>query len=237
MKKCLVSLMPIYVLVLSLLISLGFLGSNAVSVISENAPIKNRKCVVIDAGHGGVDGGATSCTGVLESKINLDISLRLDDLMHLLGIHTVMIRKTDTSIHTEGDTIAAKKISDLKERARIVNETEDALLLSIHQNYFTDNRYSGAQVFYCDNKDSREFAEKLQHDLIQNLNKKSMRMAKKSRGVYLMEHIDCTGVLVECGFLSNLQEERSLRDPEYQKKLCCVIATATSKYLFQNTSS
>lgn len=237
MKKCLVSLMPIYVLVLTMLILVGFIGSNAVTVISENAPIKNRKFVVIDAGHGGVDGGATSCSGALESKINLDISLRLDDLMHLLGIQTVMIRRTDTSIYTQGDTIAAKKISDLKERVKIVNETKNALLISIHQNYFTDSRYSGAQVFYCDNDKSKVFAEKLQANLVQTLNKNSKRKAKKSSGVYLMENIQCAGVLVECGFLSNVEEEGRLRDPEYQKNLCCVIATAASQYLFKNTAA
>lgn len=237
MKKRLKSMIPLYILVLSLLIIAGFTGSGAVNVIAENVPLSNRKCVVIDAGHGGVDGGATSCTGVLESKINLDISLRLDDLMHLLGIQTVMIRKTDTSIHTQGNTIAAKKISDLKQRVKIVNETENALLISIHQNYFTDGRYSGAQVFYCDNDESRMFAEKLQTDLVQTLNKDSNRKAKKSSGVYLMEHVNCTGVLVECGFLSNAQEERRLLNPTYQKNLCCVIAAATSQYLFNNTAA
>lgn len=237
MRKRILPLISIYVLVLFLLVSGGIIGSGAVTVITENTPIENRKCVVIDAGHGGVDGGATSCTGVLESKINLDISLRLKDLMHLLGIQTVMIRSTDTSIHTNGETIAAKKISDLKQRAKIVNETENALLISIHQNYFTDSKYSGAQVFYCNNEDSRAFAEKLQHNLVQCLNKDSNRRAKKSSGVYLMEHIECTGVLVECGFLSNVQEEGRLRDPKYQKNLCCVIASTTSNYLFKNTSA
>ena len=72
--------------------------------------------VVIDPGHGGVDGGATSCSGILESNINLDISLRLNDLMHLLGINTIMIRDTDKSVYTNGETIGQKKISDLQER-------------------------------------------------------------------------------------------------------------------------
>lgn len=237
MNKKLIALIPLYILVLSVLIIAGFTGSNSVTVIAENAPVTNRKCVVIDAGHGGIDGGATSCTGVLESKINLDIALRLEDLMHLLGIQTVMIRRTDTSIHTQGNTIAAKKISDLKQRVKIVNETENALLISIHQNYFSDGRYNGAQVFYCDNIESKSFADKLQSDIVQTLNQGSKRKTKKCSGVYLMEHIDCTGVLIECGFLSNIQEEGRLLDPVYQKNLGCVIATATSQYLFKNTAA
>ena len=123
-------------------------GSKAVTVISEKIPLEREHCIIIDAGHGGVDGGATSCTGRLESTYNLEISLRLNDLFHLLGYDTRMIRTTDISVYTKGESIAQKKISDLKERVRIANETPNALLLSIHQNNFSDSRYSGAQIFY-----------------------------------------------------------------------------------------
>ena len=134
---------------LYILIVLGTLaaaewGCRTVSVMVEAAPLKRGNCIIIDAGHGGEDGGATSCRGVLESTYNLEISLRLNDLLHLLGYDTRMTRTTDTSIYTKGETIAQKKISDLKERVRIVNKTENALLLSIHQNNFTDSRYTEA---------------------------------------------------------------------------------------------
>ena len=221
---------------LYILIVLGTLvtaqwGCRTVSVMVENASIKRGNCIVIDAGHGGEDGGATSCRGVLESTYNLEISLRLNDLFHLLGYDTRMIRTTDTSIYTKGETIAQKKISDLKERVRIVNETENALLLSIHQNNFTDSRYSGAQVFYAGTEGSAQLAKLLQERLVSTLNPGSNRKCKKSDGVYLMEHIDCTGVLIECGFLSNAEEEAKLSCGTYQKKLCCVIAATVSQYL------
>ncbi len=206
-------------------------GSRAVTVIAENAPMEGRTCIILDPGHGGEDGGATSCTGVLESTYNLSISMRLNDLLHLLGYETKMIRTTDTSIYTKGETIAQKKASDLKERVRIVNETENALLLSIHQNNFPDGKYSGAQVFYAGTEGSQELAKSLQSALVDTLNPGSNRKCKKIDGVYLMEHIDCTGVLIECGFLSNPGEEAKLRDGAYQKKLCCVIAATVSKYL------
>lgn len=229
------SLVPVYILVLCALIAAGFAGSKAVSVIAENTPIADRQCVVIDAGHGGIDGGATSCTGILESSLNLEISLRLDDLLHLLGIDTVMIRTTDCSVYTEGESIAAKKASDLRQRVKIVNETENAMLISIHQNYFTDSRYSGAQVFYCNNQESKFLAQQLQSCFVQTLNKGSNRQEKKSTGIYLMEHVNRTGILVECGFLSNPEEESRLRDDMYQKKLCCVIAAVTSQYLHSDS--
>lgn len=219
----------VYLLIITAFLIVPLIGNRAVTAFSEDAA--TRKYVIIDAGHGGVDGGAVSCTGVYESQINLEIALKLEDLMHLLGIHTVMIRDTDRSVYTEGNTIAAKKVSDIRERVRIVNTTPNALFLSIHQNNFQDARYSGTQVFYNDQSDSKLLAEKLQTAFRESLNPANRRQVKKSSGVYLMEHINCTGVLIECGFLSNHQEEAMLRSPDYQKKICTVICTAISQYL------
>ena len=219
-----------------LAVAAGFLASvlscsTAATVFSESRPIERQHCVIIDAGHGGEDGGATSCTGILESRINLQISLRLRDLLHLLGYETRMIRETDTAVNTDGDTIAGRKLSDLKARVRTVNETENAILISIHQNMFSDSRYSGAQVFHAATGDSKCLAEQMQAALISSLNPGSRRRCKAAEGIYLMEHIQCTGVLVECGFLSNPEEEAKLRSHEYQTQLCCVIGSALNQYL------
>ncbi len=226
------TLLPIYLVILAGFILFAAGTSRAVTVLSVNAPLLSDKIVVIDAGHGGVDGGATSCTGVLESKFNLEIALKLNDLMHLLGIDTIMIRETDCSVYTKGETIAQKKISDLKERVRIVNESASATLISIHQNHFTDQKYSGAQVFYAPTDGSKILADKLQTAFIQTINNDSHRQIKKADGIYLMQHIICPGVLIECGFISNPQEEYRLRDPSYQQKLSAVIACTVSNHLF-----
>lgn len=230
MKKRYISLLPVYMILLTVLILTAFGGSRAVTVLSENAPTTGRKCVIVDAGHGGVDGGATSYTGVLESNINLQIALRLNDLLHLLGIETKMIRNTDCSVYTTGDTIAAKKVSDLKERVRLVNTTENAIMVSIHQNHFADRRYSGAQVFYSNNADSKHLAEQIQTSFVRTLNYGSKRAVKRADGIYLMQHINCPGILIECGFLSNPEEESKLLSDDYQKKICCVIAATVSTY-------
>jgi len=230
MKKRFQPLTGIYILVLTGVLGFIIWGNRAVTVISENRPVKREHCFIIDAGHGGVDGGATSCTGKLESAFNLEIAVRLNDLMHFLGYDTKMIRREDVSIYTKGETIAQKKASDLKERVRICNETEGAILLSIHQNNFSDSRYSGAQVFYPTTDGSKELAKKMQNELIRVLNPGSNRNIKKADGVYLMEHIQCPGILIECGFLSNPEEEAKLRSPEYQKQLCCVIAATAVSY-------
>ena len=205
-------------------------GSRAVTVLSEQIPIDREVCFVIDPGHGGEDGGATSCTGIAESRLNLEISLRLKDLLNLLGCDTLLIRETDVSIYTKGETIAQKKASDLKERVRIVNETENALLLSIHQNHFPDSRYSGPQVFFHDSEESILLANTMQAALTAHLAPSSNRQVKPAQGIYLMEHIQKPGILIECGFLSNPAEEARLRDAEYQKKLAAVIATAAILY-------
>jgi len=226
------SLFPAYTLIIVCILLLAIGGNQAVTVISVNAPVTNRTTVVIDAGHGGFDGGAVSCTGIYESQFNLEIALRLNDLMHLLGIDTVMIRDSDDSVHTSGVTISQKKVSDLRERVRIVNTNGNSLLISIHQNQFSDSKYSGAQVFFAPNEASKTLAHSMQSALIQAVNDDSRRQIKKADGIYLMQHIRCPGILVECGFLSNPQEEYKLRTPSYQKKLCAVIACTTSSYLF-----
>lgn len=220
----------LYCLVICGIIGSAHWGSRTVTAVAETAPV-NRQCrIILDAGHGGVDGGATSCAGKLESAFNLEIALRLRDLIHLLGYETVMIRTSDVSVYTSGSTIAQKKISDLKERVRICNETEGGILLSIHQNYFSDPQYAGPQVFYSGSEESETLAKQLQQQLNLTLAPKTHRQAKKASGIYLMANVQCPAVLVECGFLSNPQEEARLRSPAYQKKLCCILAAAAVSF-------
>ena len=223
--------MLIYLAAAGAFLSIAYWGSVATSVIADRIPLEREHTIVLDPGHGGEDGGATSCAGITESRYNLEISLRLRDLMHLMGYQTRMIRTTDRAVHTGGDTIAARKNSDLRERARIVNETEDAILISIHQNTFPESKYSGAQIFYAPKGEGQALAEALQTAFCDTINRGSSRKCKKADGIYLMRHINCTGVLVECGFLSNPQEEQKLRSEDYQKKICCVIASTVGQFL------
>lgn len=216
-----------YAIALTLVIAMG-MNQTAMQVSSMQQQ-KIRPVVIIDPGHGGMDGGTTSCTGVLESTVNLKIALRLDDMMHLLGYDTVMTRTEDVSLGTQGETIRAQKTSDLKNRAEIVNEQENGILLSIHQNHFTQSQYAGPQVFYA--AGSQDFGEQMQTQLNAALAPTSKRGCKKADSVYLMEHIRSTGILIECGFLSNPTEEILLQQPVYQKKLCSVIAATTANYI------
>ena len=223
-------LAPIYLLVSLVFIVIIASGSRAVTIIAKSQPITRRNLIIIDAGHGGEDGGATSCTGILESQINLEIALRLNAVCHLLGFDTKMVRTTDISVYTEGNTLSAKKASDLRNRAAMVNKVENGILISIHQNTFSDNRYSGAQVFYAASNGSRELAEVLQKQL-SCLDTENRRQAKLASNVYLMKHIEKTGVLIECGFISNPTDEAKLRFATYQQKLCSAIAAGLCIYL------
>lgn len=229
--KLTAAMVPVYLIVCAAMLLATAAGNRAVTVMAESAPIEGRLCIIIDAGHGDPDGGAVSCTGVFESGINLEISRRLEDLLRLLGYDTLMTRITESSVYTSGDTIGEKKVSDLKERARMVNAVENGVLLSIHQNHYTDSRYSGAQMFWANTQGSKELAETLQGAFAAHLNPGSNRAAKKCQGIWLMEHVDCPAVLVECGFLSNTAEEAKLRDSEYQKRICCVIVSALSEFI------
>lgn len=213
----------------------GIIVNKTVTALASDAIPATWATVIIDAGHGGIDGGAVSCTGVYESHINLQISLKLQDVFHLLGIQTKMIRTEDISVYTSGESIASKKVSDLKERVRMVNAIDNAILISIHQNYFADSRYSGAQVFY--NERDRILATQIQNSFTGLLNRGSKRRPKIAKDIYIMEHIKCPAILIECGFLSNPPEERLLRTDTYQQKVCCVIAANISCYIHNDLTA
>lgn len=202
---------------------------SAVAVFSSQTQAET--IVVIDAGHGGEDGGAVSVSGLHESDFNLEISLRLNDFLNLLGIQTRMIRTEDVSVGTEGDTVAQRKVSDIRNRVKTVESLDRALLVSIHQNFFSQSQYRGAQIFYADTQGSAQLAELLQGTLAAQLDPKNRRQTKAAQDVYLMSHVSCTAVLVECGFLSNYEEEQLLCTAQYQKKLAAAVGCCIFNYL------
>ena len=197
-----------------------------------SAYVEAEKLVVIDAGHGGEDGGASTADGVLEKTLNLEISQRICDLLRLLGARVQMLRETDTALYSEGCSgIAEKKVSDLKNRVKRTNETAGAVLLSVHQNFFTESKYRGAQVFYAATDGSRSLAEGIQAALRAQVDPGNHRQVKAARGVYLMEHVNGPAVLVECGFLSNAAEAALLQDAGYQKKLSAAVCGAVIEWI------
>lgn len=204
-----------------------WLGSHRVTPASVDMAEIDR-VLILDAGHGGEDGGASSAGGDKESDINLGIVLKLEPLMAFLGVDTQLTRRDDRSIYSDGaQTLREKKVSDLKNRVKLINSEQNAFLISVHQNHFTDSRYSGAQVFYNMSDISRQWGECAQELLRQTLNPDNDRKAKPMPdGIYLFEHVSCPSILVECGFLSNGEEASLLLTDSYQRKISMALAGA-----------
>ena len=188
---------------------------------------RQGETLVIDAGHGGEDGGAVAEDGTVESGINLSIARRVDLLLGLYGEAPVLLRESDTSHHDpSAQTLQEKKRTDLQNRVAMVEAVEGATLLSIHQNSFPDPKYHGAQVFYTE-EISLPLAEHTQELLRACLDTENSRVAKPIPDtVYLMNHITCPAILVECGFLSNPEEAGKLATSGYQTQIAAVLAAS-----------
>ena len=196
--------------------------------------------VILDAGHGGADGGAVSRdSAVTESAVNLQIVRRLASLLRFCG-QNVSLTRTD-----EGDlsspyaaTIREQKVSDLKNRAAVVNDAGASVLLSIHQNSLPSHpQVHGAQVFYGTVTGSAQLAQGVQAALNQTINPTNEKVCKAiGADIYLMKEVRCTAVLVECGFLSNDIEAHKLCSEEHQKQLALAIAAGYLQYTSEGSS-
>lgn len=194
----------------------------------------NKKVIVLDAGHGGIDGGCVSVNGVAEKGINLSIVQTLRDSLDILGFDVVCTREDDRSIHDSGvEGIAKQKLSDMKNRLDIINRYDDALVVSVHQNQFVDPRFSGAQMFYAkENDDSRRLAECMKKQFVALLQPNNERENKPvGKEMYLIHNAKSPALMVECGFLSNPDEAKLLESADYQKKVAFTILTGTQEYL------
>lgn len=204
--------------------ALSLFASPALPVFAPSA--EEPIVYVLDAGHGGEDGGALSAAGDKESDINLSITLRLDALLRLLGKNTVLTRDADVSVYTDGaETLRQKKSSDLRNRVALVNAIPGAILVSVHQNSLPGvPSVRGAQAFYNAVEPGDALARSVQSALNQSVNSGDKAEKQIDKTIYLMKNVTCPAILVECGFLSNADEAARLQTPEHQKKLVAAIA-------------
>lgn len=227
MKKSLVALiLAIIVCITSVLLChIQLVSSN--TIINSTLPV-----IIIDAGHGGEDGGAVGIDGTYEKDINLQISLKVNDILTLFGYKTHLIRTTDTAIHTTGDTIRQRKVSDIRNRTATMDLYENCIYLSVHQNKYDDSRIWGTQTFYSANCDeSREFAGHIQNAVKSQLQPNNKRQIKKSgTDIYVLYNATKPAVMVECGFVSNQSELNQLKDSTYQNNMALSIATGIINY-------
>lgn len=201
-------------------------GSSVAAAAS--AALRAIPTVVVDAGHGGEDGGAVAGDGTVESGINLAIARRLNDLLRFCGISTRMTRSSDSAVYSEGaGSLHEKKVSDLKNRVALVNQTPEAILVSVHQNCLPSApSVHGAQVF-CNAADGADaLAESVQGALNSTVNAGNEKKSKQiASSIYLMKKVTAPAVLVECGFLSNAEETQLLQQSGYQIRLAAAITS------------
>ncbi|HJC14979.1 MAG TPA: N-acetylmuramoyl-L-alanine amidase [Candidatus Fusicatenibacter intestinigallinarum] len=189
-----------------------------------------KKTVVVDPGHGGMDPGKIGINDVEEKEINLEISLMLRDKLEKQGIQVVMTRETDQGLYDEDSS--NKKVQDLQRRVELIHEEQPVCVVSIHQNSYPDASVKGAQVFYYeDSTEGKKLAEELQNALIAQVDPENHRQAKGNTTYYLLERTDVPLVICECGFLSNPEEAELLTDQAYQETLTDAIVSGILEYL------
>ena len=232
-RNAFVSIFVIMLVLMSTVIGAvaGVLVENLADVSANALPYE--KLIVIDAGHGGEDSGAVGVNGALEKDLNLQIALEIGKALEEKGYVVVYTRTDDRLLYTEEENIKGiRKISDLKNRCKIAARYPNSVFVSIHMNSFGSSKYSGLQVYYSEkNDESRLLADSIQNKVINDLQKTNNRVTKPGKDMYILENIDNTAVLIECGFLSNKEECEKLSKKEYQKELSFSIVCAIIEYI------
>lgn len=207
-------------------------ADSAIKTLAGNDAEKNVT-VILDAGHGGEDGGAESESGILEKDINLQIVLKLQKILKSAGFNVKTVREDDISVCNEGlETVRERKVSDIKNRTELFNSDENNIVISIHQNKFTESKYHGTQIFYSvNNPESSKLAEYIKNSVVSLLQPDNERECKKAdENIYILHNAQVPAIIVECGFLSNYEEAEKLADLEYQQQLAFSIYLGFLEY-------
>lgn len=192
------------------------------------------KTIVIDAGHGKPDEGAQSSNGTTEAETNLKIALKLQNLLEQSGTTVILTRSDENAIYDiDAKTLKQKKISDIHNRVKIGNESSADLFVSIHLNKIPQQQYDGWQTFYkAGSNEGKKLAESIQNNLNEAIQKENNRIAKTIDNIYIIKHVEIPITIVECGFLSNLTEEKKLLEDDYQNRLAWGIYNGIIDYFY-----
>lgn len=229
MKK----IFPYICLCVSLVIIYIFssLSHNKLPAQSNSYLLSSSPTIIIDAGHGGKDPGKVGTEGTLEKDINLKIALYLKEILENQDMKVIMTRTEDKDLSTTSTNF---KISDMKERIALIKESNADLVISIHQNSYTDSKVYGAQCFYrTDSAKGEQLASIIQKQIVTSTNQTKIREIKSNNDYYLLKHSPIPTVIVECGFLSNPEEEKLLLTDTYQRKMAWAIHLGVLQYLNQ----
>lgn len=220
------------------LIIAAALAAVVTSGISQQAFYTQKNFrVICDAGHGAPDSGAVGAAGTLEKDINLAITEKLGEILEQKGMSVTMTRSGDKGIYgDESKTIRQMKIADMKKRLSIMKESGADLFISIHMNSFADSGANGVNVFYTPKYEAeiKPLAEDIQESVCSVTGAEGHKVRPAESWVYLMKNSPVPAVLIECGFISNPDEEKKLNDEEYQAKIAWAIANAVDNYAKKN---
>ncbi|MDQ0340222.1 N-acetylmuramoyl-L-alanine amidase [Caldalkalibacillus uzonensis] len=228
------------IIVISLVMALGiYMLTDAIERGAKSAlglPLTGQ-IIIIDPGHGGRDGGASSRSGIVEKDVALAISIYLRDLLQQAGAFVIMTRDTDVDLASEeAHRLGRRKKEDLMNRVKLINQSQGDLYVSIHLNSITSPNWRGAQTFYNPLwEESERLARFVQDELIRNL-ENTNRHAKKNQDIYILKASQIPGTLVEVGFLSNPHEANLLSTAEYQKKVAFAIYEGILRYYSDENS-
>lgn len=205
------------------------------SILETTATPASGKTIVLDAGHGVPDEGAQSSNGTTEAETNLKIALKVQNLLEQSGCNVVLTRSDENAIYNlDANTLKQKKISDIRNRVKIGNEPSADIFVSIHLNKIPQSQYYGWQCFYKPNDEqSIKLAKQIQENLNKSIQKENKRVAMKLDTVYIMKHVEIPISIVECGFLSNPEEEKQLLDDTYQNRLAWGIYNGIQEYFYE----
>jgi N-acetylmuramoyl-L-alanine amidase len=224
--------------ILSLAVFLGAFDveelKNTATAPTDADPTPKYTTVIIDAGHGGEDGGTSSKSGLIEKDVNLEIAQILRDMLEINGVNVIMTREDDRLLYDRSvDFKGRKKKLDLAARLAIADGTEDAIFVSIHMNSYTDPKYSGLQVWYSpNNPDSLPLAELIRQENQAKMQPQNNRMTKAATSaINLLHNAKCPAVLVECGFLSNTDEAELFESYDHRQRVAFVIFCAITEFL------
>lgn len=229
-KKLIVLLILIGILIISI-----YIINNKKEIIQTVSLPVSGKTIVLDAGHGQPDSGAENSTGLTEESINLKITKKVQSLLEQSGCNVVLTRSDENGIYDlDSKTLREKKVSDIKNRVKIGNESSADAFVSIHLNKIEQSQYYGWQTFFKQNNEkSEQLAKSIQEELNSSIQKENRREALKITGKYIIEHVEIPITIVECGFLSNPEEAELLQQDEYQNKLAWGIYNGIMDYFYE----
>lgn len=204
-------------------------------ISTSSLPVSN-KVVILDAGHGKPDEGASSNLGTTEESINLKITKKVQNLLEQSGSTVILTRSDENGIYDQDEnSLRNKKVSDIKNRVKIGNESSADIFVSIHLNKIEQSQYYGWQTFFkTNNEQSKKLAQNIQQSLNESIQKENKRESLKISGKYIIDHVEIPISIVECGFLSNPEEEKLLQQDEYQSRLAWGIYTGIMNYFYEN---